>query len=114
MTIAEKQKELDLAKWNKSQSLRLDACGTFDYCCNCDKGLKNPCAHAYSKFFNEQLESDPEEVNVEVIKEDAAVEKKKPATKKATSTKTTATKKCTKKETTKTTTKKTTSKTTKK
>ena len=27
-----KQKELDLIKWEKSQLLGLDACGTFDYC----------------------------------------------------------------------------------
>lgn len=101
MTLEEKQIELDVAKWNKSQSLKLDACGTFNYCASCDKGLNNPCAHAYSKFFNEELES------AEVTPE------KKKATKKTTSEKKTATKKCAKKESTKKETKKTTKKTTK-
>ena len=85
MTLEEKQIELDVAKWNKSQSLKLDACGTFNYCASCDKGLNHPCAHAYSKFFNEELEG-----------AEAKPEKKK-ATKKTTSEKKTATKKCAKK-----------------
>ena len=101
MTLEEKQIELDVAKWNKSQSLKLDACGTFNYCANCDKGLNHPCAHAYSKFFNEELEG-----------AEAKPEKKK-TTKKTTTEKKTATKKCAKKESTKKETKKTTKKTTK-
>lgn len=109
MTIEDKQKELDVAKWNKSQSLRMDACGTFNYCTNCNKGLKNPCAVAYGKFFNEELEGVVEEVKVE----------EKPVVKKTTTrkcaTKTTTTKTTTKKSaekkpaTKKTTTKKTAS-----
>lgn len=109
MTIEEKQRELDVAKWNKSQSLRLDACGTFNYCANCNKGIKNPCAVAYSKTFNENLEGKVEElVAEEPTKKSTA---KKATSEKKTTAKKPATKTTTKKATTKsTTTKKTTTK----
>ena len=103
MTIEEKQRELDKAKWDKSVSLRLDACGSFNYCCNCDKNIKNPCAHAYSKFFNEELENaaiEPlvVENKVEPVKKTTT---RKTTTKKETATKTTTKKTAEKKTTTK-------------
>ena len=113
MTTEEKQKELDLVKWNKSQSLRLDACGTFNYCANCNKSLKNPCAHAYSKFYNEELEGE-EEVLAPVIevKSPVAEVKEEKKTKrtcaKKTTTKTAEKKTSTKKSTTTTKTNKAT------
>lgn len=113
MTTEEKQKELDLVKWNKSQSLRLDACGTFNYCANCNINLKNPCAHAYSKFYNEELEGEEELLTpvVEVKEEKTPAKKtcaKKSTTKtteKKTTTKASTTKKTCAKKTTKSTTK---------
>lgn len=107
MTLEEKQKELDLSKWNKSQSLRLDACGTFNYCANCNKTLKNPCAHAFGKYFNEKFKGAEVEEIVEVV------EPKKETTKKTTTTKTCKSKSTTKTPSKKTTTKSTTKKTTK-
>ena len=50
MAITKKQAELDLRKWKKSEELGEDACGTFDYCAECDKTLENPCDKAYRKF----------------------------------------------------------------
>ena len=98
MAITERQKELDLVKWEKSQLLGLDACGTFDYCKHCDKAMENPCDNAYTKL------------STPVVEE---VEPKKPATKKATAKKTTTKKTTAKKETAKKTTKKTATKKTK-
>ena len=31
MALSKKQKELDLLKWNKSEEIGADACGTFDF-----------------------------------------------------------------------------------
>lgn len=50
MAISKKQQELDVIKWEKSQRMNADACGTFDYCEKCDKTLENPCDKAYKKF----------------------------------------------------------------
>ncbi len=50
MAITKKQQELDLRKWKKSEEMGEDACGTFDYCAECDKTLENPCDKAYRKF----------------------------------------------------------------
>ena len=49
MALTKKQKELDIVKWEKSIAMGADACGTFDYCKNCDKNLENPCDKAYKK-----------------------------------------------------------------
>ena len=110
MTTDEKQKELDLVKWNKSQSLRLDACGTFNYCANCNISLKNPCAHAYSKFYNEELEGEEELLQPVVEEKEPVVEVKEEKKTKSTCAKKTTAKTETKKTTTKktSTTKKTT------
>lgn len=116
MTIEEKQRELDKAKWDKSVSLRFDACGSFNYCTNCNKNVKNPCANAYSKFFNEELEGLKDEPIVEAVEVVEEKPAKKTCAKKATTTKTatqTTTKKTAEKKTTttkKTTTKKSTTK----
>ncbi len=50
MLVSDKQHELDVIKWNKSQEMGKDACGTFDYCVKCDKSLSNPCENAFVKF----------------------------------------------------------------
>jgi len=90
MAITERQKELDMVKWEKSQLLGLDACGTFDYCKHCDKALENPCDSAYSKL------------NTPVVVEEAPkATTKKTTTKKATTKKTTTKKAATKKAATK-------------
>ena len=50
MALTKKQMELDIIKWNKSQEMGADACGTFDYCAKCNKELANPCDKAYKAF----------------------------------------------------------------
>ena len=50
MALSKKQKELDLLKWNKSEEIGADACGTFDFCVKCDKTKENPCATAHTAF----------------------------------------------------------------
>ena len=50
MALSEKQNKLDKVKWLKSEVLGYDACGSFAYCCKCDKSLENPCEHALKKF----------------------------------------------------------------
>lgn len=99
MAISNKQKELDAYKWEKSQRLGFDACGSFDYCHHCDKSNENPCEMAYNRFSG-----------VEVKIEEPVVEKT-PA-KKSTCTKSASksTSKTTKSTSKKSTTKKSTSK----
>ena len=50
MAVSKKQQELDLLKWQKSEELDADACGTFDYCAKCDKTKENPCEKAFKAF----------------------------------------------------------------
>ncbi len=50
MAITKKQQEIDVLKWEKSNMLGRDACGTFDFCVKCDKSLENPCDKAFKKF----------------------------------------------------------------
>ena len=100
MKIEKKQEELDTIKWYKSVALGFDACGSFDYCSKCNKANNNPCASAYSEFFNEQFDVEAKNVIEEP--------QKKKTTPKKTTTKATTTKKT---ETTKKTTKTTTSQT---
>ena len=78
MALTEKQRELDELKWNRSNELGADACGTFDYCAHCDKSLENPCDLAYSKL---NVASEVKDVKKTVTK--------KTATKKSTAKKTT-------------------------
>ncbi len=61
MAITKKQKELDLAKWIKSEEIGADACGTFDYCAKCDKALENPCDKAYTAFNKKPVAKKPVE-----------------------------------------------------
>ena len=42
--------ELDKIKWEISESMGIDACGSFEFCPLCDKALDNPCDKAYKKF----------------------------------------------------------------
>lgn len=105
MAVTDKQKELDLLKWEKSQRLGFDACGSFNYCAHCDKNQENPCEIAY----NNMNGTTTVEVEEKPAKKTAA---KKTTTKKSTTKKSTTKKTASKKSTAKkTTTKKTASKT---
>ena len=94
MAISAKQKELDLIKWEKSQLLGTDACGSFNYCAHCNKGIENPCENALNCLNNPQQATTEEPAKKTACKTKAASTKK-------TTTKSTATKSATK--TTKTT-----------
>ena len=102
MAISDKQRELDELKWQKSERLGFDACGSFNYCHFCDKYKENPCEKAYNKM--EGIEDVSPVVVAETqpayIDETPAVEKK-PAKKTTTKKKSTTKKKTTKKKTTK-------------
>lgn len=50
MALTKKQKEIDVIKWEKSEAMGCDACGSFDFCGKCDKSLENPCDKAYKAF----------------------------------------------------------------
>ena len=50
MALTKKQMELDLIKWKKSEEEGKDACGSFDFCINCDKTKENPCDKAFKAF----------------------------------------------------------------
>lgn len=50
MALTKKQMELDKIKWEISESLGVDACGSFEFCPLCNKELENPCDKAYKKF----------------------------------------------------------------
>lgn len=68
MALSDKQKELDRIKWEKSCRLGVDACGSFDYCRCCDKGIENPCEKAHNKFYNVPVVEEHElvvEINTE-------------------------------------------------
>ena len=99
MAISDKQKELDKIKWEKSQLLGIDACGTFDYCSKCNKNRENPCEVALDLFLN------PDKVINDEVKTEKTTKAtaKKSCTKKSTSEKksTSSTKKTTAKKTTK-------------
>lgn len=100
MALSDKQKELDKIKWEKSQLLGIDACGTFDYCSKCNKNKENPCEVALDLFLN------PDKVikdEVKTEKTTKAPAKKSSCAKKSSSTKksTSSTKKTTAKKTTK-------------
>ena len=86
MAITEKQRELDEAKWLKSEVLGFDACGTFDYCANCDKANENPCDEAFKSY------SKPVKKTAckTAAKKTTATKKTSATTKKTTTKKTTA------------------------
>lgn len=54
MSLTKKQKEIDKMKWEKSEQLGKDACGSFDFCGKCDKSLENPCDKAFSAYNKKQ------------------------------------------------------------
>ena len=107
------QDELDRIKWEKSVNLGIDACGTFDFCCKCDKYQPEPCIKAFNKY------NGVEEKTIVVEMQPAQVEAVAPKTPSKSAAKTTAKKapakkSPAKKSTTKTTSKTATKKTTKK
>ena len=50
MALTKKQMELDKIKWEISESLGVDMCGSFEFCPLCNKDVENPCDKAYKKF----------------------------------------------------------------
>ena len=94
MAISDKQKELDLIKWEKSQLLGKDACGSFNYCVHCDKNNENPCEVALNNMNNPAPA--PKATKKTTCKTKSACEK---TTTKKTTTKSTKTTKTTKKST---------------
>lgn len=67
MALTKKQKELDVAKWLKSEEIGKDACGSYSYCESCDKTKENPCDKAL-KLYNKikKLNEQPIEKKVKV------------------------------------------------
>lgn len=53
MDYSKKQTELDIQKWNDSQTKCHDTCGEYNYCKNCNKTNSYPCAYAYETFYAE-------------------------------------------------------------
>ncbi len=53
MDYSKKQTELDIQKWNDSQTKCHDTCGEYSYCKNCNKTNSYPCAYAYETFYAE-------------------------------------------------------------
>ncbi len=89
MALTKKQMELDKIKWLKSEEMGKDACGSFDYCKECDMNKENPCDNAL-KLYNKIMKLNAKEPAKATAKAEA-----KPATKKAPAKKT-ATKKASK------------------
>ena len=50
MEYSRKQKQLDVKKWVDSEIKGYDTCGEYEYCSNCNKSEKHPCAHAYETY----------------------------------------------------------------
>ena len=118
MALSDKQKELDRIKWEKSCRLGFDACGSFDYCRCCDKGMENPCEKAHNKFYNVPVVDEHElvvEINTENMPSSLVNSETKTETKAKKQCKTSSKKTTTKakKTTEKSTSKKSTSKKTK-
>ena len=44
------QLKLDQKKWLDSQKYKKDMCGSYDYCCVCNKVEKTPCAKAHNRY----------------------------------------------------------------
>lgn len=45
-----KQQKFDKQKWLDSEKAGCDTCGTYKFCCICNKSLENPCAVAKAKY----------------------------------------------------------------
>ena len=48
--VSAKQKKFDEQKWLDSEKAGFDTCGTYNFCCKCDKSLENPCEKARAKL----------------------------------------------------------------
>lgn len=75
-TMAEKQRELDMMKWNDSVQRGQDCCGSYEFCADCDKSQDYPCAFAFEKHGEKKSVKAPKPA----AKKTAA---KKPAAKKS-------------------------------
>ena len=82
MDYSKKQKELDIAKWNDSQSKNYDTCGEYKYCKNCNKNSEYPCAYAYETYNTKTTKTTS-------YKTSTPKTCKKPSTRKTTTRKTT-------------------------
>ena len=59
MALTKKQMELDKIKWLKSEQMGCDACGSFEFCANCNKEIENPCDNAL-KLYNKIIKANKE------------------------------------------------------
>lgn len=48
------QMKLDQKKWLDSIKYGKDMCGSYDYCCVCDKNEQSPCEKAFIKYEESQ------------------------------------------------------------
>ncbi len=48
--LEEQQMTLDQKKWIDSIKTQKDTCGSYDYCCVCNKVEKTPCAKAHNRY----------------------------------------------------------------
>ena len=48
--VSKKQEKLDEIKWYIGNELGFDPCGTFEYCCKCNKQEENPCEKALKRY----------------------------------------------------------------
>ena len=69
-----------------------DACGSFNYCCHCNKSVENPCENALNTFNNPDAQVKEEKV----AKKSTCKTAEKKTTKSTTSKTTKTTKKSTK------------------
>lgn len=86
MAISEKQKELDLIKWEKSQLLGNDACGSFNYCVHCNKSIENPCENALNILNGETPATEAKPAKAKTCKTKTAEKTTKKTTTKSTKT----------------------------
>lgn len=85
--LSEKQAEMDVDKWLKSEQAGHDMCGEFAFCAKCNKDDENPCAKAYEAMKKENIAAlkAEKEAAAKAVKKISA---KKTAAKKAAAEKT--------------------------
>lgn len=81
--LSEKQAEMDVDKWLKSEQAGHDMCGEFSFCAKCNKEDENPCAKAYEAMKKENIAA------LKAEKEKAAKAAEKPKTQKTAAKRTT-------------------------
>ena len=81
MKLTKKQQEIDVMKWEKSQQIGADACGSFDFCVCCDKTKENPCDNAFSAFNKKEKPIAKKTANKSATKTNVKTAKKVPAKK---------------------------------